>query len=193
MRSLFDRIAFRLRALASLWFLAWPRTLYWRLLGMRCGVGTLLPRLCVTWPHQVAIGARCILEPDIYFKFDGIWQPGPSITIGDDSFIGTGCEFNIRQRITIGSHALIGSGCRFVDHDHGYATRDVPMAQQTTGGEKANTLEDDVWIGAEAVILKGVTIGRGAIVAAGSVVTKSVGAYEIWGGIPAKKIGMRPE
>ena len=67
------------------------------------------------------------------------------------------------------------------------------MAQQTTGGEKAITLEDDVWIGAEAVILKGVTIGRGAIVAAGSVVTKSVGAYEIWGGIPAKKIGMRPE
>ena len=80
-----------------------------------------------------------------------------------------------------------------IDHDHGFATRAVPIVRQTTGGEQAITIEDDVWIGVESVILKGVTIGRGAIVAAGSVVTKSVGAYEIWGGIPAKKIGMRPE
>ena len=93
----------------------------------------------------------------------------------------------------IGPHALIGSGCRFVDHDHGFASRAVPMARQATGSEAAITLEEDVWIGAEAVILKGVTIGRGAIIAAGSVVTKSVGAFEIWGGLPARKIGMRPE
>jgi len=192
MGSLFDRIAFRLRDIARAWLVAQPRTLYWRLLGLRCGAGTLLPRVYVTWPHQVAVGARCILEPDIYFKFDGIWRPGPSITIGDDSFVGAGCEFNIRQGITVGPHALIGSGCRFVDHDHGFATRTVPMAQQTAGGEEAITLEEDVWIGAEAVILKGVTIGRGAIIAAGSVVTKPVGAFETWGGVPARKIGMRP-
>ena len=67
------------------------------------------------------------------------------------------------------------------------------MARQTTGGEQAITIEEDVWIGTEAVILKGVTIGRGAIIAAGSVVTKSVGAFEIWGGVPAKKVRMRPE
>ena len=193
MSSLFDRVVYRLRANVDAWFVAGPRTRYWRLLGMRCGEGTLLPRLHVTWPHQVAVGARCVLEPDIYFKFDGIWRPGPSITIGDDSFIGAGCEFNIRQGIVIGPHALIGSGCRFVDHDHGFASRAVPMARQATGSEAAITLEEDVWIGAEAVILKGVTIGRGAIIAAGSVVTKSVGAFEIWGGLPARKIGMRPE
>ena len=192
MSSLFDRIVFRLRALGHAWFIARPRTLYWRLLGMRCGAGTLLPKLRVTWPHQVSVGARCILEHDVYFKYDGIWQPGPSITIGDDSFIGTGCEFNIRQGIAIGRHALIASGCRFVDHDHGFADRSVPMVRQTTGGEAPITIEEDVWIGLEAVILKGVTIGRGAIIAAGSVVTKSVGAYEMWGGVPAKKIRMRP-
>lgn len=192
MDSLLDRITFRLRSIANGWLVARPRTWYWRALGLKCGPGTLLPRIRVTWPHQVALGARCILEPEIYFKFDGIWRPGPSITIGDDSFIGTGCEFNIRQGIVVGAHALIGSGCRFVDHDHGYATREVPMAQQATGGEQAITIDEDVWIGAEAVILKGVTIGRGAIVAAGSVVTKPVGAFEIWGGVPARKIGMRP-
>lgn len=50
----------------------------------------------------------------------------------------------------------------------------------------------DVWIGANAVILRGVTIGRGAIVAAGAVVTRSVPEFEIWGGVPAKKLGVRP-
>ena len=77
MSSLFDRVVYRLRANVDAWFVAGPRTRYWRLLGMRCGEGTLLPRLHVTWPHQVAVGARCVLEPDIYFKFDGIWRPGP--------------------------------------------------------------------------------------------------------------------
>ena len=193
MSSLFDRIVFRLRALGCVWFAAWPRTLYWRLLGMRCGAGTLLPKLHVTWPHQVEVGARCILEHDVYFKFDGIWRAGPSITIGDDSVIGTGCEFNIRQGICIGRHALIASGCRFVDHDHGFTDRSVPIGRQADGSEAAITIEEDVWIGVDSVVLKGVTIGRGAIIAAGSVVTKSVGAYEIWGGVPARKIRTRPE
>ena len=51
---------------------------------------------------------------------------------------------------------------------------------------------DDVWLGVNVVILKGVNIGRGAIVAAGSVVTKSIAPYEIWGGMPAKKMSDRP-
>ena len=67
------------------------------------------------------------------------------------------------------------------------------MAKQVDGGEDAIILEDDVWIGVNAVVLKGVTIGRGAIVAAGSVVTKSIGAYEIWAGVPARKIRVRPD
>jgi len=191
MRSLFDKVVFRLRALAREQVVARLRTLYWRLLGLQ--TGSLLPQIRVTWPHQVSIGARCVLEPGISFKFDGIWSPGPSILIGNDVFIGTGCEFNIRQQLVIGNHALISSGCRFVDHDHGFSTRALPMAQQTTGEEKAIRIEEDVWIGAEVVVLKGVTVGRGAIIAAGSVVTKSIGAFEIWAGVPAKFIRTRPE
>ena len=53
--------------------------------------------------------------------------------------------------------------------------------------------QGNVAIGANAVVLKGVTIGRGAIVAAGSVVTRSVGPYEIWGGVPARKLRNRPD
>ena len=61
------------------------------------------------------------MEDDIFFKFDGIWQPGPSIIVGDGVFIGRGCEFNIRQRIDIGNDSLIASGCKFIDRDHGIA------------------------------------------------------------------------
>lgn len=192
MSAFFHKAAFRLRSLGSKLFCMWPRTLYWRTLGLQCGSGTFLPRIHVSWPHQVQLGSRCILEHDIHFKFDGIHQPGPSIIIGDDGFIGSTCEFNIRKGIHIGSHALIASGCKFIDHDHAYGSRDIPIKQQDGGAEKEIVLEADVWLGANVIVLKGVTIGRGAIIAAGSVLTKPVGAFEIWAGVPARKVGERP-
>jgi acetyltransferase-like isoleucine patch superfamily enzyme len=52
-------------------------------------------------------------------------------------------------------------------------------------------LEEDVWLGCHVVVLMGVKIGRGAVVAAGAIVNKNIPSYEIWGGVPAKKIGER--
>ncbi|MEP1334551.1 MAG: DapH/DapD/GlmU-related protein [Lentilitoribacter sp.] len=52
-------------------------------------------------------------------------------------------------------------------------------------------IEDDVWLGARVTVLPGISIAQGAIIAAGSVVTKPVPAYEIWGGVPARKLGQR--
>ena len=185
-----DRAGFRLRAQANR-FAAQLRSAWWRTLGMQIGRGTLLPKVHVTWPHQISLGAACTLEHDIYFKFDGIWAPGPSIVIRDRVFIGFGCEFNVRRRLEIGPDCLIASACKFIDHDHGTSRGDVPMREQTAGAEAEIVLEEDVWLGVNVVVLKGVLIGRGAIVAAGAVVTSSVPAYEIWGGIPARKIAER--
>ena len=184
------RVTFRLRAQAAR-IVAALRTAWWRALGMQIGIGTLLPKVRVTWPHQVSLGRGCVLEHDLYFKFDGVWAPGPTIVIRDRVFLGFGCEFNIRRGLEIGDDCLIASGCKFVDHDHGTASRDTPMRVQTTGAEAAIRLEQDVWLGANVVVLKGVRIGRGAIVAAGAVVTKEVPSHEIWGGVPARKIGER--
>jgi acetyltransferase-like isoleucine patch superfamily enzyme len=139
----------------------------------------------------VSFGARCVIERNSYFKFEGIWQPGPALVFADDVFIGTGCEFNICRGITVGRHSLIASGCKFIDHDHGFSVRSKPMGKQR-GTEAPIVIEHDVWIGANAVVLKGVTIEQGAIIAAGSVLTKSVGAFEVWGGVPARKLRDRP-
>jgi acetyltransferase-like isoleucine patch superfamily enzyme len=185
-----DRAAFRLRGRAAS-LIAQGRTAWWRALGMQINPGTLLPTIHVTWPHQVSLGAHCHLEHDIYFKFDGTWAPGPSIVIGDRVFIGFGCEFNARKRIQLGADCLVASGCKFIDHDHGTSARDLPMNQQTGGVEEEIVLENDVWLGANVIVLKGVRIGRGAIIAAGAVVTKSVAPFEIWGGVPARQLGER--
>jgi acetyltransferase-like isoleucine patch superfamily enzyme len=189
--SVFARTVFRVRSWRER-VAASVRTSWWRMLGLRVGAGTRLPKIYVTWPHQVSLGAHCTVEQGAYFKYDGIWAPGPRLVIGDHVFVGAGCEFNFKRGITIGSHCLIASGCYFIDHDHQSARRDVPMGTQSDGPEAPVTLENDVWIGANVVLLKGVTIGRGAIVAAGAVVRHSIPPYEIWGGVPAKKIGERP-
>lgn len=163
--------------------------MYYRIHGMKIGKSVSFFRLHTTWPHQVSIGNSCVLEHDVYFKFDGIWKPGFSIKLGDNIFIGAGTEFNIRKYIEIGKNTLIASGCRFIDHDHGTHRGFLMREQQCP--EKGIIIGEDVWIGANAVILKGVCIGEGAVVAAGAVVNRSIPPYEIWGGVPAKKIGER--
>lgn len=185
--NLLHKAFFRLR----MWLkpTIWVRRLWWTVQGAAFGDGTGIPRLEMTWPHQVKVGSCCILEEGLCFKFDGIWQAGPSIIVGDRVFIGKECEFNIRQRIEVGDDCLIASGCKFIDHDHGVEIGQ-PMNRQQ-GREAAIVLAEDVWLGCNVVVLKGVTIGRGAIVGAGAVVTKSIPALEIWGGVPARKIGER--
>lgn len=165
------------------------RALYWRALGMHIGAGTRVSRIVVTWPHRIALGERCSVEQHVYFNAAGGYAGGKAIEIGNGTFIGSGCEFNAIDSIQIGQNCLIASGSRFVDHNHGTETG-TPMKLQPEMFE-AIRVEDDVWIGVNSVVLKGVTIGEGAIVAAGSVVTKPVESYTIVGGVPAKFIRAR--
>lgn len=188
-REIYNKAMFRLRERVVTLGLARFRRFYWRIQGMQIGSRTVIPSLLVTWPHQVRIGERCTLERDIFFKFDGICKPGPNILIGSDTFVGRGCEFNIAGRITIGRDCLIASGVKFIDHDHGIDPADLMRSQ--AANISPILVEDDVWIGANAVILQGVHIGTGAIVAAGAVVRSRVAPYEIVGGVPAKTLKSR--
>lgn len=159
------------------------------MLGMGVERKTLLPRIHVTWPHKISIGASCRIEHDVYFHFDGIYTEDRGIVIGDNCFIGSGTEFNIRKRIEIGSDCLIASGCRFIDHDHGiHASARIRLQSQPTASIEIGS---DVWIGANVIVLKGVSIGNGAVIGAGAVVTRSIPAYSIARGVPARVVGMR--
>ena len=157
--------------------------------GAKIGRRTNVPRIKVTWPHQMIIGDACVLQEDIFFNFDHYWVPGPSIIIGNRVFIGRGVEFNIRDRVEVGDDTMIASGVKIIDHDHGTGI-DKPMRIQGMISAPIS-ISQDVWIGANAIILKGVHLGRGCVVAAGAVVTKSIPEMEIWGGVPSKKIGER--
>jgi acetyltransferase-like isoleucine patch superfamily enzyme len=189
MSYIIQKSIFRLKAVFISGFSSFCRKIYYRLSGMSIGKGSIIPRISATWPHQVSIGANCVLEAGINFKYDGIWEEGPAIKIADNVFLGANCEFNINSGISIDAFSNIASGCKFIDHDHGFALGARIGIQPSAKAQIV--IKDDVWLGVNVVILKGVSIGSGSIVAAGAVVTKSIPDNQIWGGVPAKFIKNR--
>lgn len=156
--------------------------------GGTVGKGTSIPsRTQITWPHQVVLGSACVLQTDVFFNFDYFWVPGPAMRFGDRIFIGRGCEFNIRHGLTVGDDSLIAAGCFFIDHDHGRDLVTKKINTDCPGGPIS--VGTGVWIGARVVVLKGVSIGNHAVIGAGSVVTKSIPDFEVWAGVPAKRLG----
>ncbi len=113
----------------------------------------------------------------------------PIIEIGHDFYMNAGCHF--LGEIVIGDNVLIGPQTVFWGRDHGM---DVgkKINEQPHKYEKI-IIGDDVWIGANVTVLKGVNIAEGAVVGAGAVVTKNVRAYSIVAGVPAKIIGSRDD
>lgn len=172
-------------------YLKFYKRWYWKICGMTLGKSTSLSNAKVTWPQKVSIGDHCALEHNIHLKHDGVFSKGKSIVIGDNCFIGADVEFNVRQKVHVGNNVLIASGTRIVDHNHG-TDRHTCMNAQPSKDECEIHIKDDVWIGFNCVVLPGSKLCKGAILAAQSVLNKEVGAYEIWAGVPAKKIGMRP-
>jgi maltose O-acetyltransferase len=117
---------------------------------------------------------------------------GQNVEIGDFSGLGVNCRIN--GPVLIGSHLMMGPDVMIVSRRHNFSRLDIPMMFQGDGEPKLVVIEDDVWIGARAIILPGVRIGRGAIVGAGAVVTKDVPPFTIVGGNPARVIkSRRPE
>lgn len=111
------------------------------------------------------------------------------IRIGDDVGI-SASVLNCRSSILIGNYVKIGSGCLVTDNDSHHSDPVLRRMSNNSCDLKASEIiiEEDVFIGARSIILKGVHIGRGAIVGAGSVVTKDVEQYTVVGGNPAKFI-----
>lgn len=86
---------------------------------------------------------------------------------------------------------MLASNVYIIGGDHNYRTSGIPSVLNGRDEAKSTVIGHDVWIGSRSTIMTGVVIGNGAIIAAGSVVTKDVEPYAIYGGAPAKKIKMR--
>lgn len=123
------------------------------------------------------------------FYLGGKADIASDLKAGDYSYIGRDCC--ICPRVTIGKFTYLAHEVSVQGGDHVYDMPGTPICFTGRPEMPVTVIEDDVWVGHRAIIMAGVTIGRGAVVAAGAVVTKSVEPYSIVGGIPASKIKMR--
>lgn len=114
---------------------------------------------------------------------------GEEFEIGDNSTVGF--RSDIYGPVKIGKDVMIGPEVAIYTHNHKHDEIDIPMIKQGYTENKPVYIEDNVWIGRRVLIMPGVCIGTGSIVAAGAVVTKNVEPYSIVGGNPAKIIKYR--
>jgi len=148
--------------------------------------------------ERISVGANCRIEGELF-----VFAHGGQITIGDWCFIGPGSRLWSSCRLDIGHRVLISHNCNVMDsltHPLGTAARHAQFRAILQTGhpraidldEQPVTIHDDAWIGAAATILRGVTVGVGAVVGAGSVVTRDVPPYTIVAGNPARIIRELP-
>jgi len=137
---------------------------------------------------RVRIGRRCLIGRCRLDTMDG---GGDGIDIGDRTMVYSDVDVLVPGgRVTIGRNCLITRRVAILTGTHRFRSRGRLIYEQ--GIEAADVrIGDDCWIGYAAIVLGGVTVGEGAVVAAGSVVTKDVEPYTVVGGVPAKKIGER--
>lgn len=110
-----------------------------------------------------------------------------NLRIGDNSVINRKCYLDGRGKLGIGNNVSISPEVHILTASHDLNSKSFEYIELPV------TIEDFVWVGTRVIILPGVVLGRGAVVAAGAVVTKDVDAYNIVGGVPAKVIGKRTQ
>ncbi len=135
---------------------------------------------------EVVLGARCHLARGVEL----VAQRG-RIEVGDDAFIGPWTTITAKSGVSIGADCLIAERVTIRDQNHEiHGAAGLPIWR--AGFRTAPiVIGDDVWIGAGAVVLAGVRIGDGAVIAANAVVTRDVAPREIVGGVPARSLGWR--
>jgi acetyltransferase-like isoleucine patch superfamily enzyme len=203
--------------LAFLWRKGGPARLrgLWR--GWRLGAcgGRLFigPRTRILFPRRLSVGRNCFLGGDSDINAMAIqgmrlgddvrirehaWiqatsalgAPGVGLIIGSGTYIGPRCLLGAGGGITIGARVTFGAGVHLLAENHEF--RDAARLIQDQGGTRAGiTVDDDVWVGNQVIVLDGVHIGRGAVIGAGAVVTRDVPPLAIAVGNPARVTGYR--
>lgn len=153
----------------------------------RCGRGLSLPN-GIPWIEghlKIEIGNNVQIDDNTFVS--GHAESTPILTISDGTHLGYKVVISVGKSVKIGKGCLIAGGCFIADND-GHPIDPYRRAKKESvnkGEIKPVVIEDNVWIGTGSVILKGVTIGEGSVVAANSLVTRSIPPYSIAMGVPA--------
>lgn len=154
----------------------------------RCGKGLVLPN-GIPWIEgnlRILIGDHVQIDGNAFSS--GRVHENPVLTIGDRTELGYKCAISVGKSVQIGNDCMIAAGCFIADNNGHPMDPDARRNKNpvTDGDVKPIVIEDNVWIGTGCVILKGVTIGKGSIIAANSLVTRSVPPHSIVMGVPGK-------
>jgi acetyltransferase-like isoleucine patch superfamily enzyme len=152
------------------------------------GLGKLIPQFCLNrlrtalWrAAKVPIGRDSMIMGELLLSGAGNWAE--LFSVGDETYITGPLRVNLGGAVRIGHAVNIGHDCLFltVNHDIGPPWRRAGLSKQGT-----ITIEDGAWIASRVTILPGVTVGQGAVIAAGAVVTHRVPPHTLVGGVPAR-------
>jgi acetyltransferase-like isoleucine patch superfamily enzyme len=189
-RMLFGSVYFAHHLFVDMTEMLGSKMLYAPMLRARCesaGRGLNVYSMPFIRGHaRITIGERCTFST--FGVRTGKFLDRPEITFGDQCFIAGQVVFFLNKRITLGSHVFIASWVDVQDSD-GHPTDSKRRLEDDTLREEdiaPVTIGDNAWIGRDSHVLKGVTIGRGAVVAAGSVVSSDVPDNAIAMGVPAR-------
>lgn len=137
----------------------------------------------------LTIGAGVRIDAFVKIKFTGGLG---DISIGEQTYLNSGCVLYSGNGITFGRDVLIAANCTFAPTNHEYGDRETPIRQQGfRPGKGGIRIGDDVWIGAGCVFLDGAVVGKGAVIGALSLVRDEIEPYAIVAGTPARRIGSR--
>lgn len=185
-RALFDKHKSSLRALSAIIGVLPDSCLerWLEKLRKKPGKTTIALRYLILKSIANQIGDNVAVFSDVYLLNNKGLSTGSNVSIHPFGYIDS------KGTVTIGNNVSIAEGCSIISFNHGFDSLDEPIKYQPIH-KKPIVIEDDVWIGANATILGGVTVQHGSIVAAGAVVTKDTEPYDIVAGVPAKAIGNR--
>lgn len=128
------------------------------------------------------IGEKTVVQTGFRFGMKGVLKIGKHCQVNEDVYI---------QSAEIGDYVLIAQRVAILSVTHLMDRLDIPIKMQGSTESRPVTIESDVWVGRNAVLMPGIRIGKGAVIGAGAVVTKDVPPYAIVGGVPAKLIRYR--
>ncbi len=136
------------------------------------------------YKNRMVMGENVMIEEHVCIKYP------ERMSIGSNSLLGRGTMIQASGHVEIGRDVLIGPFVKIWSSDHVFDSLDIPIHRQGHAYAKVS-IEDDVWIGTNAIVVKGVRIEKSAVVSAGAIVTKDVPKHAVVAGNPAKTIKYR--